>query len=93
MPKLIIKKKINLYTAISSINDSSNKNYFKRKSGSINSLSHELQVKDFKKDEQENEKIIKDSKNRNKIMRPNIINKTKNHDKKIHINKNQKLKY
>ena len=91
--KVNYKKKINLYTAISSINDSSNKNYFKRKSGSINSLSHELQVKDFKKDEQENEKIIKDSKNRNKIMRPNIINKTKNHDKKIHINKNQKLKY
>ena len=91
--KVNYKKKVNLYTAISSINDSSNKNYFKRKSGSINSLSHELQVKDFKKDEQENEKIIKDSKNRNKIMRPNIINKSKNHDKKIHINKNQKLKY
>ena len=91
--KVNYKKKIGLYSAISTINENNNKNYFKRISGNINSLSHELQVKEIKKDEQENEKNQKDSKNKNKIMRPNIINKSKNHDKKIHINKYQKLKY
>ena len=95
--KVNYKKKIGLYSAISSINEGKNvnKNYFKRISGSINSLSHELQVKEIKNEEQEteNEKNLKDSKNKNKIMRPNIINKSKNHDKKIHISKYQKLKY
>ena len=83
-----------LYNAISSFTDSNNtnkENYFKRKSGNVNSLSHELQVKNSnneKKAKEQNEKTSNDKKN--KMIRPNIINKTKNHDKKIHINKFQK---
>ena len=93
------KKKMILYSAISSFSDTTkNNNYFKRKSGNVNSLSHELQVKDSKKEaknenKEQNEKISNDGKNvKAKIIRPNIINKTKNHDKKIHINKFQKIK-
>jgi hypothetical protein len=88
------KKKMILYNAISSFTDSNNtnkENYFKRKSGNVNSLSHELQVKNSnneKKAKEQNEKTSNDKKN--KMIRPNIINKTKNHDKKIHINKFQK---
>ena len=93
------KKKMILYSAISSFSDTTkNNNYFKRKSGNVNSLSHELQVKDSKKEaknenKEQNEKVSNDGKNvKAKIIRPNIINKTKNHDKKIHINKFQKIK-
>ena len=90
------KKKMILYSAISSFTDNVNTNYFKRKSGNVNSLSHELQVKDSKNEnknenKEQNDKIDKNKKT--KINRPNIINKTKNHDKKIHINKFQKSKY
>jgi hypothetical protein len=86
------KKKMILYTAISSFTDNTNSNYFKRKSGNVNSLSHELQVKNSKNEnknekEEQNEKISNDKK---RMKRPNFINKAKNHDKKIHINKYQK---
>ena len=86
------KKKMILYTAISSFTDNTNNNYFKRKSGNVNSLSHELQVKNSKNEnknekEEQNEKTSNDKK---RIKRPNFINKAKNHDKKIHINKYQK---
>ena len=93
------KKKMILYSAISSFSDTTkNTNYFKRKSGNVNSLSHELQVKDSKKEvknenKEQSEKVSNDGKNiKTKVIRPNIINKTKNHDKKIHINKFQKIK-
>ena len=87
------KKKIFLFNSISSLSDKNiNKTYFKRKSGNINSLSHELQVKDNNKNEKEqNDNNIDDKKNvKNKIIKPNIISKTKNHDKKVHINKFKK---
>ena len=44
--------------------------------------------------EKENERFSTEIQkgNKTKIQRPNIILKTKNHDKKIHINKFQKLK-
>ena len=92
------KKKMILFSAINSINESSEK-VFKRRSGNVNSLSHALQVKDNKKDnmkeieekDEENEdKKYKDGKN--KIKRPNIIIKNKNHDKKVSIHKLQKFK-
>ena len=93
------KKKMILYSAISSFSETTkNTNYFKRKSGNVNSLSHELQVKDSKKEaknenKEQNEKVSNDGKNtKTKVIRPTIINKTKNHDKKIHINKFQKIK-
>ena len=94
------KKKMILYSAISSFSDNNSlSNAFKRKSGNVNSLSHELQVKDTYKNvkvenKEQNEKVSNDGKNniKSKIIRPNIINKTKNHDKKIHINKFQKYK-
>ena len=93
------KKKMILYSAISSFSETTkNTNYFKRKSGNVNSLSHELQVKDSKKEaknenKEQNEKVSNDGKNtKSRVIRPNIINKTKNHDKKIHINKFQKIK-
>ena len=94
------KRKMILFNAISSFSENSNNNnnkIFKRMSGNINSLSHELQVKD--KDNKNENKEQKDKnandekKNtKNKVMRPNIINKTKNHDRKVHINKWQKQK-
>ena len=86
------KKKMTLYNSISSFTDNTvNKTFFKRKSGNINSLSHELQVKDKKEEKEQNEKINDDKKNpKSKIMKPNIISKTKNHDKKVHINKLKK---
>ena len=92
------KKKMILFSAINSINESSEK-VFKRRSGNVNSLSHALQVKDNKKDnmkeieekdEENGDKKYKDGKN--KIKRPNIIIKNKNHDKKVSIHKLQKLK-
>ena len=92
------KKKMKLFTAISSFTENTNNPYFKRKSGNVNSLSHELQVKDSKgeiKDEskEQNEKGANDRNSKKlKFNRPNIINKSKNHDKKVHINKFQKSK-
>ena len=82
------KKKLSLFSVISF---AENIKLVKRKSGMINSLSHELQVKD---DGKENERFSTEIQkgNKTKIQRPNIILKTKNHDKKIHINKFQKLK-
>ena len=82
------KKKLSLFSVISF---AENIKLVKRKSGMINSLSHELQIKD---DGKENERFSTENQksNKTKIHRPNIILKTKNHDKKIHINKFQKLK-
>ncbi len=91
------KKKMILFSAISSISENNNvitKKVMKRKSGNINSLSHALQFKeegrDNNKDNQEKEKKNKDGKNR--IQRPNIIMKSKNHDKKINIHRFSKIK-
>ena len=87
------KEKVILFNAISTFKDNiPNKQFFKRKSGNINSLSHELQVKDYKDDNQEQSEKNDDKKNEKKIIRPNIISKTKNHDKKISISKLQKQK-
>ena len=91
--KVNYKKKIFLFNSISSLSDKSiSKTFFKRRSGNINSLSHELQVKDTNKSEKEqNDNNIDEKKNaKNKIIKPNIISKTKNHDKKVHINKFKK---
>ena len=91
------KKKMILFSAISSINENNNvitKNVMKRKSGNINSLSHALQFKEEgkenNKDNQEKEKKKKDGKNR--IQRPTIIMKSKNHDKKVNIHRFSKIK-
>ena len=90
------KKKMKLYNAISVFSEDKNIKVYKRKSGNVNSLSHELQVKDSKNEnenKEQNEKISNNKHNiKTKIKRPNIINKSKNHDKKIHINKFQKKK-
>ena len=89
------KKKMILFSSISSFTDSANAKAFKRKSGNVNSLSHELQVKEVKNEnkEQKAKNSNDDKKNiKSKIIRPNIINKTKNHDKKVHINKLLKQK-
>ena len=86
------KEKMILFNAISSFTDSiPNKTFIKRKSGNINSLSHELQIKSNKDENQEqNEKNLNDNqKNGKKVFRPNIINKTKNHDKKINVFKHK----
>ena len=88
-------KKLNLFNSISSIDE--NPKIVKRNSGMINSLSHELQIKDGKTHKEEkkesHQKFVYDNRNaRPKIARPNIITKTKNHDKKVHINKIQKIK-
>ena len=90
------KKKVILYNAISSYggdsNNSNNKPLNKRKIGKVNSLSHELQVKEVDNRE-EADKSAADKKNgKNKIIKPNIITKKKNHDKKVHINKFSKIK-
>jgi len=92
------KKKMILFSAISSINENSNainKKVMKRKSGTVNSLSHALQCKEEGKDSNkdnnnEKEKKIKDGKN--KIQKPNIIMKSKNHDKKVNIHRFNKNK-
>ena len=83
--KVNYQKKLSLYNAISSITDNIViKSTCKRKSGTIDCLSHELQIKFNDRNEKErNEKNSND--NKKKIVRPNIIIKTKNHDKKIHI--------
>ena len=89
------KRKMILFNAISSFSENGNNKPFKRKSGNVNSLSHELQVKDTKNEnkEEKDKNANDDKKNiKNKVMRPNIINKTKNHDRKVHINKWQKQK-
>ena len=72
-----------------------NKKVMKRKSGTVNSLSHALQCKEEGKDSNkdnnnEKEKKIKDGKN--KIQKPNIIMKSKNHDKKVNIHRFNKNK-
>ena len=92
------KKKMILFSAISNIKENNNNNNnmktFKRRSGNVNSLSHALQVKEAGKEnitkEQNEKKSNKEGKS--KIQRPNIINKTKNHDKKVNIYKYQKFK-
>ena len=93
------KKKMILFSSISSLNENNNINIIspmhKRKSGNVNSLSHALQVKDAikennKENQEKNEKKNKNAKN--KVQRPNIILKSKNHDKKINLHKFQKFK-
>ena len=96
------KKKMILFSAISSINENNNNyNNFKmpiRKSGNVNSLSHALQVKkesenESNKENSQNEKSDKRNKDgKNKMVRPNIIMKSKNHDKKINLHRLQKFK-
>ena len=89
------KKKMILFSAINSINEY-NEKVFKRKSGNVNSLSHALQVKEYGKDNNEQQEKNDDKKNnkdgKNKIKKPNIIIKNKNHDKKVSIYKLQKYK-
>ena len=92
------KKKMILFSAISSMKENSNIKAFKRRSGNVNSLSHALQIKEIGKETnntKDNEKtgdkkVNKEGKN--KIQKPIIINKTKNHDKKVNIIKFQKFK-
>jgi hypothetical protein len=92
------KRKITLFNAIT--NESENIRPIKRQSGMINSLSHELQIKDEishkeKKQKKDHDRLLTDTKkksSRPKIAKPNIIVKSKNHDKKVHINKIQKIK-
>jgi len=87
------KKKVILFNAISSISENTNNNnkpVSKRKSGNVNSLSHELQVKKVENKEELDKAELDKKNNKNKILRPNIITKKKNHDKKVHINKFQK---
>ena len=96
--KVDYKKKMKLYGVISSISENANNlnnKVFKRKSGNVNSLSHALQVKEDDKDNKENQSEKSDKKNKegkNKIHRPNIIMKTKNHDKKVNIHRFNKFK-
>ena len=89
------KKKMILFSAINSINEY-NEKIFKRKSGNVNSLSHALQVKEYGKDNSEQQEKTEDKKNnkdgKNKIKKPNIIIKNKNHDKKVSVYKLQKYK-
>ena len=96
------KKKMILFSAISSISENNNSNnikMLKRKSGNVNSLSHALQVKenntkennkDITQNEKGDKKNNKDGKS--KMQRPNIIMKSKNHDKKINLHRLQKFK-
>jgi len=91
------KKKMILFSAINSINES-NEKVLKRRSGNVNSLSHALQVKDNKNngikeiDEKDEDNDKKSKNGKNKIKKPNIIIKNKNHDKKVSIHKLQKIK-
>ena len=70
----------------------------KRKSGNVNSLSHALQVKkendkENNKENNHNEKNDKKNKDgKNRMQKPNIIMKSKNHDKKINLHRLQKYK-
>ena len=91
------KRKITLFNSISNISE--NIKPIKRQSGMINSLSHELQIKEDQKEKErkkrEHDRLLTETKkksSRPKIARPNIIIKKKNHDKKVHINKIQKIK-
>jgi hypothetical protein len=90
------KRKITLFNSISNISE--NIKPIKRQSGMINSLSHELQIKDQEQNERkkkEHDRLLTETKkksSRPKIPKPNIIIKKKNHDKKVHINKIQKIK-
>ena len=91
------KKKLSLFNSITTLTE--NIKPIKRQSGMINSLSHELQIKEVqdkeKKQKKEQDRLLTETKKKNsrpKIARPNIIIKTKNHDKKVHINKIQKIK-
>ena len=91
------KQKRILFSKISSIKENVkiNDKVLKRKSGNVNSLSHALQVKDIAKDNKEGINNDKDKKNKdgkNKIQRPNIIMKSKNHDKKVNLLRLQKFK-
>ena len=95
------KKKMILFSAISSISENNNNNNIRvpiRKSGNVNSLSHALQVKkenenENNKENSQNEKNDKRNKDgKNKMVRPNIIMKSKNHDKKINLHRLQKFK-
>ena len=90
-----------LFSAISSISENNNNNNIRvpiRKSGNVNSLSHALQVKkenenENNKENSQNEKNDKRNKDgKNKMVRPNIIMKSKNHDKKINLHRLQKFK-
>jgi hypothetical protein len=88
-------KKLSLFNSISSLNE--NPKFVKRNSGTVNSLSCLLQIKESKthkieKKENHQNFVHDNNKYRPKIARPNIITKTKNHDKKVHINKIQKIK-
>ena len=91
------KKKMILFSAINSIKES-NEKVLKRRSGNVNSLSHALQVKDNKNngikeiDEKDEDNDKKSKNGKNKIKKPNIIIKNKNHDKKVSIHKLQKIK-
>ena len=89
------KKKMILFSAINSVNEY-NEKIFKRKSGNVNSLSHALQIKEYGKDNNEQQEKNDDKKNnkdgKNKIKKPNIIIKNKNHDKKVSVYKLQKYK-
>ena len=84
------KKKMILFSAINSIKES-NEKVLKRRSGNVNSLSHALQVKDNKNngikeiDEKDEDNDKKSKNGKNKIKKPNIIIKNKNHDKKVSI--------
>ena len=92
------KQKRILFSKISSIkeNNKINDKVLKRKSGNVNSLSHALQVKDITKDIKEavnnNDKDKKNKDGKNKIQKPNIIMKSKNHDKKVNLHRLQKFK-
>ena len=91
------KQKRILFSKISSIKENVkiNDKVLKRKSGNVNSLSHALQVKDIAKDNKEGINSDKDKKNKdgkNKIQKPNIIMKSKNHDKKVNLLRLQKFK-
>ena len=95
------KKKMILFSAISSISENNNNNNIRvpiRKSGNVNSLSHAFAVKENVKDSSIKEIPEKttDQKNpkdgKSKIHKPNIIIKNKNHDKKVNIHKLQKFK-
>ena len=88
------KEKIILFSAITSIKEN-NVKPIKRKSGNVNSLSHALQIKELDNIKEQSNDKIKEKENKegnNKIQRPSIINKKKNHDKKANIHKFQKFK-
>ena len=85
------KKKMILFSAISAISDN-NEKVFKRRSGNVNSLSHAFAVKEVEKENNKEQQDKKNKEGKNKIQRPNIIIKNKNHDKKVNVHKFQKFK-